>query len=69
MSDTLIESLKNLYETTKNCHSFNNNWYVFGDDEPISSSAIFILTKEKIAFLPVLKKLDYMILDILALHY
>lgn len=56
MSDTLIESLKNLYETTKNCHSFNNNWYVFGDDEPISSSAI-LYRKRKNSVLAGLKEI------------
>ena len=40
MPDILVEDLKTLYKESKNIYSFNNNWYVFGDHEPIGPSPI-----------------------------
>lgn len=40
MPDILVEDLKTLYKESKNIYNFNNNWYVFGDHEPIGPSPI-----------------------------
>lgn len=40
MPKVLLEDLKQLYEVSKKHYSFNNNWYVFGDTDPITSGKI-----------------------------
>lgn len=33
----LLEYYKDLYDDCSSCYNFNDNWYVFGDKEPLSA--------------------------------
>ena len=37
IAETLLNDLKMLYEDNKNIYSFKNNWFVFGNNDPITN--------------------------------
>ena len=64
----LMEDMKVLYEVSKRHYGFNDDWYLFGDTDPITNGKLRH-RKNKDCKLTEVNKLEYTILDIVVHHF